>query len=241
MKPNEDHHIYLIFILTLSILAILLLGVEAAVELEPGTKSILLHLDTLLCAIFFVDFFVSLRRAHDRKKYLLQWGWMDLLSCVPVIEPLRLGRAARVVRILRVLRGIRATKIITEFVLRRRAQGAFLAATLATILILTISSIAVLHFERVPEANIKTPEDAIWWSIFTITTVGYGDYFPVTTEGRTIASLLMIAGVGLFGTFSGFVASWFLKSGESQGTSEVKQLTEEITKLRELMEKRIGP
>ena len=67
-----------------------------------------------------------------------------------------------------------------------------------------------MSFEDVPEANIKGVEDAIWWAFVTITTVGYGDRFPVTSEGRLIGALLMTAGVGLFGTFSGFVASWFL-------------------------------
>lgn len=61
--------------------------------------------------------------------------------------------------------------------------------------------------ETAPESNIKTAEDAIWWAFVTITTVGYGDRFPVTTEGRIIAALLMTAGVGLFGTFTGFIAS----------------------------------
>ena len=61
-----------------------------------------------------------------------------------------------------------------------------------------------------PEANIKGPEDAVWWAFVTMTTVGYGDRFPVTTEGRLAGALLMVAGVGLFGTFSGFIASWFL-------------------------------
>ncbi|MBK7258702.1 MAG: ion transporter [Ignavibacteriae bacterium] len=117
-----------------------MLAIEVVVSVDPDTKSILQDLDTFLCMLFFIDFLVSTYRAKDRKRYLLSWGWIDLISSIPVIEPLRLGRAIRIVRILRVLRGVRATKIIAEFVLRRRAQGAFLAATLATILIVTISA-----------------------------------------------------------------------------------------------------
>ena len=70
-------------------------------------------------------------------------------------------------------------------------------------------------------SNIKTAEDAIWWAWVTITTVGYGDKYPVTTEGRIIASFLMTAGVGLFGTFTGFIASWFLeKKSDIQNSDE---------------------
>jgi voltage-gated potassium channel len=79
---------------------------------------------------------------------------------------------------------------------------------------LLFSSVAILQFETDPNSNIKTAEDAIWWSYVTITTVGYGDKYPVTTEGRIIAVILMTVGVGLFGTFTAFVSSWFVKSNE---------------------------
>ena len=59
-------------------------------------------------------------------------------------------------------------------------------------------------------SNIKTAEDAIWWSYVTITTVGYGDKFPITTEGRIIGAILMTTGVGIFGTFTALVSSWFI-------------------------------
>jgi voltage-gated potassium channel len=238
MSDGEKHHSYLLFMLVLSVLAITLLAIEVVVSLDPDTKSILQDLDTFLCILFFIDFLISTYRAKDRKRYLLSWGWINLISSTPVIEPLRLGRAIRIVRILRVLRGVRATKIIAEFVLRRRAQGAFLAAALATILIVTISSIAVLHFETAPESNIKTADDALWWSAVTVTTVGYGDRYPVTPEGRVVGTVLMIAGVGLFGTFSGFVASWFLKSGDGQKRSDLERLEDEVAKLRDLIESR---
>jgi voltage-gated potassium channel len=58
--------------------------------------------------------------------------------------------------------------------------------------------------------SIKTAEDAIWWALVTVTTVGYGDKLPVTTEGRIIAAFLMVTGVSLFGTFTGFIAAWFI-------------------------------
>ena len=72
------------------------------------------------------------------------------------------------------------------------------------------SSIAILQVEDTTNSNIKTAEDAIWWAYVTVTTVGYGDKFPVTTEGRIIAAALMTVGVGLFGTFTGFLASYFV-------------------------------
>ena len=74
----------------------------------------------------------------------------------------------------------------------------------------------------------------------TITTVGYGDRFPTTTEGRFVAAILMCAGVGLFGTFSGFLAAWFL-APEREEESEIAALRQEITSLRQLLETQHRP
>jgi voltage-gated potassium channel len=65
-----------------------------------------------------------------------------------------------------------------------------------------------LQFENSPESNIRTAEDALWWSYTTITTVGYGDRYPVTSEGRIIGVMLMTVGVGIFGTYTAIISSW---------------------------------
>jgi voltage-gated potassium channel len=82
---------------------------------------------------------------------------------------------------------------------------------LISFLMVIFSSIAILQFEKDINSNIKTAEDAIWWSYVTITTVGYGDKFPITTEGRIIGAVLMTMGVGIFGTFTALVSSWFIE------------------------------
>ncbi len=83
------------------------------------------------------------------------------------------------------------------------------------------SAVAILQVENAPNSNIKTAEDAIWWAYATITTVGYGDVFPVTTEGRIIAAALMTVGVGLFGTFTAFLASWFVTEKKQEDTENI--------------------
>lgn len=120
------------------------------------------------------------------------------------------GRSGRV---LRVMRGLRATKLLAGLVVRRRAENTFLAASLVALLLVIFCSVAVLHFETNVDSNIRSPDDALWWAFATIATVGYGDRYPVTGEGRIVATILMAAGVGLFGTFSGFLAAWFLGPG----------------------------
>ena len=223
--------------LALCLFALAGLATDALLPASSSARDVLRYADTGVCAIFFVDFLIQLVRAPDRWHYFSRWGWIDLLSSVPMVDTLRLGRAARVMRIFRVVRGVRSTKLLAEFILGRRAQSAFLAATLVSLLLVVFASIAVLQFEQVPGANITTADDAIWWSVVTLTTVGYGDRYPVTGEGRVIAGMLMIAGVGLFGTFSGYVASWFLAPGEKESHSDIDSLRAELASLRALIER----
>jgi voltage-gated potassium channel len=232
MQKPDTNAPYLLFILILSLFAVLTLAVSALAPLTPATRTILSYADTALCAVFFIDFVGSLARADKKRRYLYTWGWLDLLSSIPEVAALRWLRAARIVRVLRVLRGIRAAKSLTAFILQRRAQSAFLAATMMSLMLVVLAASMILQFETSADANIKTPGDAIWWAVVTITTVGYGDRFPLSSEGRIIATLLMTAGVGLFGTFSGFVASWFLKPAEAQRESDLERLTAEVEQLR---------
>jgi voltage-gated potassium channel len=224
---------YALFMLVLSVFALAALAVGTLVPLAPETRAVLQYADTAVCVLFFDDFLVSLARAEHRGRYFLRWGWLDLLSSIPAVDALRWGRAARILRILRLLRGVRAAKVVSDFLLRKRAQSAFLTALLFSFLLVTTAAIAVLQLETAPEANIRTAEDALWWAAATITTVGYGDRYPVSSEGRIVAVLLMTAGVGLFGTFSGLVASWFLRPGEARQESEMDELLAEVRELRE--------
>jgi voltage-gated potassium channel len=234
---------YQLFMLGLCLYALAALAVQTAVQLEPRTRGVLEYADYAVCLAFLADFFLSLLRAPNRWHYLATWGWLDLLSSIPAIDVARWGRAARVLRIFRVLRGLRAVKLIASLVLRRRAQNTFLAASLVALLLLVFCSIAVLHFESGADSNIKTAEDALWWAVTTITTVGYGDRYPVTSEGRFIAVLLMAGGVGLFGIFSGFLAAWFIApemaSEEADVKTELGLLRAEIASLRHALERRV--
>jgi voltage-gated potassium channel len=235
--PNAQEpqlRIYQLFMLALSALVLLAIAVESSVSLSYNTRAILQYADTAVCAIFFADFVGHIAFSRDRLGYL-KWGWLDLLSSVPMIDALRFGRLARVVRIIRVLRAVRSTRAIASFVLRRRAQGAFAAVSLMGLLLVVFSSIAILQVEHATNANIKTPEDALWWSITTITTVGYGDRYPVTPEGRIVASVVMLCGVGIIGTCSGLVASWFLTPADSAMESELAAIHGELESLRKAM------
>ncbi len=147
----------------------------------------------------------------DNKMNFMKWGWIDLLSSIPTVGYLRYGRIFRLFRLLRIIRSFKALFLISNRLFENKTKGYAYSIVLLAFLLLSFSSISILIFEISPSSNIKTAEDAIWWAYCTMTTVGYGDKYPVTTEGRVIGMILMTFGVGLFSTFTAFIASNFIK------------------------------
>lgn len=200
--------------LVLSVYVLLALFVDTIFKFPAEIAKILFYVDNVICLVFFIDFCSRFYGAKNKWGFM-RWGWIDLISCVPSVDFLRAGRAVRLVRLIRLLRAFRSTKGIVSLVFRNRAKGVFASVAIIALLLIVFSSIAILQVETAPNSNITTAEDAIWWAYVTITTVGYGDKYPVTTEGRFIAAFLMTAGVGLFGTFTAYVASWFVQGDKS--------------------------
>lgn len=204
-----DHFTWLdMMVIVLSIYVLVMLLVEAFVPLPHEVQRLLLIIDDAVCVVFLWDFIVRFRRAPNKLEFM-KWGWIDLLSSIPTAHLLHAGRAFRLLRLLRILRAFRSMRHLIRHLYHSRVHGTFQSVLLIALILVIFSSIVILEVETAPHSNIKTAEDAIWWSYVTITTIGYGDYYPVTTAGRLVAMVLMTAGVGLFGTFTAYVASWF--------------------------------
>ena len=218
--PITNRELVILFLSTYVLGA---LFIDTVFSLPPETSVLLNRIDNLVCILFIADFILNVITAKSKLGYL-KWGWIDLVSSIPNIEILRWGRFARVIRILRILRGIRSIKLIIRFLFANRAKGTFASVSMISFVIIVFSSIAILNCETSPDSNIKTASDALWWSFVTITTVGYGDLYPTTSIGRIIASTLIMAGVGLFGTFTAYVASFFIQQGETQEMAIMEEL-----------------
>lgn len=212
------------------------LFVDTAFKLPHETSILLTRSDNLVCLVFIGDFLFNLKTAKNKLSYL-KWGWIDLVSSIPNIQILRWGRFARVIRILRILRGIRSTRLILKFLFANRAKGTFASVAMISFVLVVFSSIAILNCETSPESNIKNASDALWWSFVTITTVGYGDLYPSTHLGRFIAAILMTAGVGLFGTFTAYVASFFLQQELEEEEKRENQILLELSEIRRRLER----
>ncbi|OFX84824.1 MAG: ion transporter [Bacteroidetes bacterium GWF2_33_16] len=209
-----------IVIVIFSVYVLIALLIDSFIKLSPEVSELLYIIDNIICIIFLFDFFYRFYKAPSKKEFI-KWGWIDLISSIPSFEYLRYGRFIRLFRLLRVLRAFRSVKFLTNHLFKNRTQGTFATVSLIAFLMIIFGSISILQVEVDANSNIKTAEDAIWWAFVTITTVGYGDKFPITTEGRIIAAFLMVTGVGLFGTFTGFITAWFI-GGEKMKDEEIK-------------------
>ncbi len=200
---------YELFIGALSILSIvnlLLLMVTA----DPNLDAVLQAINAVLFPIFLGDFVYRFVTAESRAGYFWRgFGWADLLSSLPFAR-VKILRLFRIWRVIRLFKAFGARNLLNEFI-QHRAENALLTVAFLVLCVLEFGSLAVLRAERAsPNANIASAADALWWAYVTITTVGYGDRFPVTNWGRIVGVLVMTAGVGLFGTLSGFLANKFL-------------------------------
>jgi voltage-gated potassium channel len=236
---------YELFMLMLCMFSLMILVAETFFHLRPDEAAILDAADNLACMFFLIDFILGFAIAANKLQFL-KWGWIDLISSIPVIDFVRAGRIVRVVRILRVLRGVRVARVMGRYLLRNRADGTILAAIFTSLMLLVLSSVAILQVEKdAAGRNIESPSDALWWAITTMTTVGYGDKFPVTTLGRIIAGSLMVSGVGLFGTLSGFVTSWILNPVEERHDVDLSAIQAELnvieTRLDQLSSAELKP
>ena len=231
-------------VLSLGIMVVLVLPVSEA------TRRLLTVYDNAICMIFLLDFFGNLSRAPTKREYFIgRRGWLDLLGSIPSLgffkytALLRLARLSRLARITRLLRGQNKRELIDDVVTHRGEYAAFVSV-MAAMIVLVVCSVLVLQFEsRAADANITTGGDALWWALVTITTVGYGDYFPVTAAGRITGAFVMFAGVGIIGALASILASVLVAPTENEderdeaaGTRRVQdelvEIKAELTALR---------
>lgn len=221
-------------VLLLSIYVIAALLIDLTVKLPENVRDLMCYLDWFVCTIFFTDFVIRFRRAPSKLAFM-RWGWIDLLSCIP-LEFLALGRTVRIVQIVRILRAFRSARAVMCYLHENRVRSMAWSTVLMAMVLLLFSMIAILIFERDPASNIKSPMDALWWGITTMTTVGYGDRYPVTPEGRLVAMILMITGVGLFGVLTGLFARFFVQPELNREDCDIGELVKEVRLLRERLE-----
>ena len=230
---------YEIFIGALSVLSLVNI-VLASLLRDEATQTVVYTLDGLLSLVFLIDFLIRLRRAPSRADYVFrQFGWADLLASLPFPQ-VKILRIFRLIRVARLLRRYGA-KNIGRSLIKDRAGSALLTLLLIGILVLEFGSLVMLILERnAPGANITTASDAIWYVIVTMSTVGYGDQYPVSNAGREMGTFIIVVGVGIFGTLTGYLANLFLAPRKEEPAEAAPgtrgDAAQRLQRLKELLE-----
>ena len=255
-EPRPESHSYSIFMLVLTVFSLVVM-VLLLLPLDDATITALRVYDNLFCVIFLADFAISLARSRPKRDYFItRRGWLDLIGSIPSLgifpasALFRLARLSRLARVTRILRGSNRRQLIRD-VLQNRGQYALFITVLSAILVLSVSTLLMIQFEAgEADANISSGGDALWWGLVTITTVGYGDQFPVSGFGRLVAVVVMFAGVGIIGSLASILASLLVPQPEPEPdpmpgaktvADELAAIREELSAMRRELSDRLPP
>jgi voltage-gated potassium channel len=185
----------------------------AFVPVAPGSsqEAALESLEWLITGVFIAEFGSRLWAAASRQAYV-RGHWVDLISCIPPARWLRPFRLLRLLRLVRAFAGVGRAMTRIEGLARHRGLVWLLIGWAA---VMGLCSVALYTAENGVNQAIRSPLDALWWGITTMTTVGYGDVYPVTDEGRIAATVLMVLGIGLYSAITATVTSFMLTDGSS--------------------------
>ncbi len=227
------------FVLVVAVVALIFVILETFLTIPPATLGTMIMSDRIACGVFFTDTIVRWRRDGWSRRFW-RHGWLDLLASIPfdaAFRTFQVFRVYRVVQILRTLYKLRELTAGTSF------NEKLLAMPGVALVMVLFSTNLMLEFEAgAPGATIRTGGDALWWALTTVTTVGYGDTYPVTFAGRTIAAVMMVVGIALFGSMSALITSRLILPREAKEHAdemkEISKLREEIRGLREELARR---
>lgn len=247
VEQNKEFSPYRLFMVFFNLVAIIVAGLSFEFfGFPPEFHSLMRKLDLVLSVILLGDFAwrFSQIEASSRKQFLLPWGLIDFLGSLPVGPYFRFFRLIRIFRLIQLLRKV-GWKALVVNLKRQMAESSLWGVVALTIPTILVSGWWIYRMEdefcsvENTAANICSLGDGIWWSFVTVTTVGYGDHFPVSNGGRILAGVLMTIGVGLFGILTSYLATVFIRQDDEQVetelVSELADVKRELAEIKALL------
>ncbi|QFF99070.1 ion transporter [Psychrobacillus glaciei] len=189
---------FFIFLLILLYLTIIIAGYTSS---EMLSKEQIRWIDYSFIGYFAIEYIIRLYKSDNKRKFFKE-NIFDLIALIPFDAYFKVARLMRLVRLVRIMK------------VSKTLQGVFKTGGLTYVFIFTFlvmmwGAISNFIFENGHNSSIKSVGDSIWWAMVTVSSVGYGDIYPVTIGGRIVAGILMLVGIGLIGSITGSMAIYF--------------------------------
>lgn len=213
-KDFLDGKYFGIFISLLIFYSLVTFSIETLPDLDESTLIFLKYSEMVVVAIFTLEYLCRVMVAENKLKFIFSfYGLVDLLAVIPFYlatsVDLRTLRLLRLLRLIRILKMVRYNKAINRFGRAlAETKEELVIFTFAALIMLFLSSVGIYHFEHEAQPNsYKTIFDCLWWSVATLTTVGYGDIYPITVGGKIFTFCILLLGLGLIAVPASIMAS----------------------------------
>ncbi|MCB1936254.1 MAG: ion transporter [Nitrosomonas sp.] len=203
-----------IFVQALILISIISFSLETLPNLDAGTRKLLGIIETIIVVIFSVEYLLRIYVADKKLNYIFSfYGIIDLIAIIPFyissavdLRSLRVFRMLRLFRIMKLIRynqaALRFTKALTI------AKEEIVLFSVVTIMLLYLSAVGIYYFENTAQPDVfSSVFHSLWWAVATLTTVGYGDIYPITVGGRIFTFLILMIGLGVVAVPAGLLAS----------------------------------
>ena len=238
-KDSRLFDVILLWAILLSVITIMASSVE---PLMKKYSTLLISVEWIFTGLFTIEYIARVILSPDRRKYILSiWGIIDLLSTIPTylslfvhgpqyLLILRIFRLMRIFRILRLTSFLKEARSLTQAL---RASSAKIIVFFGVILSTVIIMGTLMYLIEGPAHGFTSIPKSVYWAIVTMTTVGYGDFYPVTAEGRVIAGLLMVTGISAMGAVTGAIANKIITGTQTDKDVEIAELRATVDELQQ--------
>lgn len=219
--------IFDIFILTIIVLSLITFSIETLPDLAITTKQYLRYFEVVSVILFTIEYALRIIVADSRPRFVFSfYGLIDLIAILPFylqtgvdLRSIRIFRLLRVFRLLKIFRYSRAIQRFKNTFVSIKAELALFM--LATVMLLYVSAVGIYYFENKVQPEVfKSIFHSLWWAVATLTTVGYGDVYPITAGGKTFTFVMLMVGLGVIAVPTGLIASAMTKAIEDEKKSQ---------------------
>ncbi|MFL0354042.1 ion transporter [Xanthomarina sp. GH4-25] len=227
INDNKASKVFAIFIQVLILISIVTFTIETLPNLKPRTRSILYVIEVFSVIVFTLEYLMRIYVSDKKLKFIFSFfGIIDLLAILPFYlsfgVDLRSLRALRFLRLFRILKLVRYNRAMNHFTTAiKSAKEEILLFLFITLILIYFAAVGIYYFENEAQPeHFSSIFDSLWWAIVTLTTVGYGDVYPITVGGKVFTFFILLIGLGIVAIPTGIISSALTKSVDHNETEK---------------------